>query len=178
MLALIDQNLRTPRKQHLDDLREKGLVAIAKAAGAFENEEEERHAREDALGAGWWPEHPAKEEILRAAYIRAIEISIASGSPKPISTLWVRGLNRFEAAVVEYKERIIVHWLTPDPPVALPPPFDEVNARMEEGIWAVGLEERVDGYIASFEQQGYPIEGRIWSDATAPGTKAFHIIGY
>jgi hypothetical protein len=179
MLERIDANLQRPTPAHLDALRKKPLWEIAQGNGDLRTQAEIEHARVIADDGPWWAGHESKEAILRTAYICAVELSLSSGRVKPILTLWVRGLDRFQAAVVETPTEIIVHWLTPDPPASKPPRASTVVPNMAEGIWAVAKDETIDGYVNAFMSGEYADAddpSRIKNPL--PGVKAFHVIGY
>lgn len=178
VLSRIDNDLRYPTQEKLDELKANTLLQLALK---HLSPEEMQHAQDHGLGNVWWPQYPNKEAILRNAYIAAVELSLATGGNKPILTFWVRGLNRFEAVVVETATQIIVHWLTPDPPNANPPdPNDpNVHPRMDEGVWAVAEAARIDAYVEPFTELNY--QGAADPERfknNVPGVKAWHVVHY
>ena len=213
VLARIDESLnREDLDESITRLKSNRLFEVADERQGLRSDEERRHAKEDAFNidaadenasaTGWWPEGQQveetgreREEIIRAAYLRALEVKRerkAAGQDKPIHTLWIRGSDRVEAYVVETGLEILVQWLTPDPPEyekssgrTTPPPADKVSPITDEGIWAVGTPARIDGYIARFDAVGGYAperrsvgEGRTVEYEGIAGAKAFHLISY
>ncbi len=179
--------------------KDKKLYDVGEDRGGITTDEEARHAREDAFNvdnSGWWADGGdvgetglEREKIFRAAYIRALEIKKeryeeSDGEVvKTIHTVWVRGLDRVEAYIVELEATILIQWLTPDVPPPtdpsrkVPPPVDLVSPLMDENIWAVGTDRRIKTYTDMFEEAQYPMPGDRTTQPL-PGITAFHVVGY
>jgi hypothetical protein len=181
MLSRIDKSLANPTQAQLDYLKKTPLGDVAKngyqgQGGFMKNQAERDHVDNDGLGKAWWPQDE-KEAILRSAYIKAVEIALNAGVRKPILTLWVRGMTRFEASVVETDTEILVVWLTPDPPPEAPvPPADTVKPKLDEGVFAIASPERIQKYVAMLDTKGYDTKNRV--EEFVPGAKVFNVISY
>lgn len=113
------------------------------------NEKEARHVKRHWYADdehSYWPNVPHKEQILRAGYVRAVELvkqSIADGQPSlPIVSYWICSGNHFQSIVCKSDHQITVILLTPYvshylgqylPPNVIP-----------EDMWLVANEAEID----------------------------------
>jgi len=131
--------------------------------------QDEGHMSGDIFGTNWWPDTPAnKADILRAAYIKAIELANEpgpQGDPKPIITYHIKGLEKdvFEVTVAATDREVHVLWLTPRAPApAGTPPLQE------QDLWLVGSKGRVTAAHNRYLDMGYA-EAEVPKVDPAPG---------
>lgn len=119
-----------------------------------------KHIEEEFFGASWWPGHEHREEIIRAAYIEAIDQAKKKDEHgdiigyMPIVTYWVRNTDHFEAVVTNTTREVHVFWLTPAPPMAGPPAKPE---KIEEKIVHIATKERIEDLRSKFPD-GYKLD--------------------
>jgi hypothetical protein len=92
---------------------EENIVDIAKRYGLLDDEEEERHLREDwydETGSGWWPGHPVAE-IVRHGYILMIEE--ANRHDLPVDAIWIPNQDAFRIAICRSPAQITMIFYTP-----------------------------------------------------------------
>ncbi len=172
---LVDQKLRTPTQQGLDDLRAgRSVFDLGVEASIIEETDEERHhvetevlGEEEDTGA-WWPTISEKEKVLRIAYVHAYELALTYGNPKPIVTLCVRGIKNderevFEVYVEETDHEIHVIWVTGGTSGMGDAPATENT--YPQRLWKIGTDEDIDRTWAR-----YPTTGE-YDDFSGPETK-------
>jgi len=86
--AAADQHLQVPTQAALDGLKTNARLSdrgLDPNVGVIEPGDKQ-HTDDDWFGPNWWSQFPDKEKIVREAYIKAIELSLANAQPKPIVT--------------------------------------------------------------------------------------------
>lgn len=180
-LRAIDRVLEEHMSDELMEKMKSGtLRGLASAYGFSSTGPEEAHIEETLGDDGWWSEFPAREDILMSAYIKAGELALDGRGRTPISTLWVRGMdNRFEATVVDLGERILVVWLTPDPPgPPNPPDASETREVLDSGIYAVASGATIQEYAKAFNDRGYVADPRVETYEAWGKASVFDVIFY
>lgn len=119
------------------------------------------HMNDDIFGSAFWPDAPAnKADILRAAYIKAIELAtepLPAAPAKPIVTYHIKGLAKdvFEVAVAATVHEVHILWMTPHAPMPSTPP-GTLPPLQEQDLWLVGSSERLAAVRARYPGLGYP----------------------
>jgi len=146
----VDEHLESPTFEHLEALR--------RGTALFQIGLDERivvsgdrvHVTQHILGSDWWGNEIAavSEPVLRAAYIHAIEVSLAHGidnhaEPLPIRSLWMAQADSavFEVHVVKSASQVTLVLVTPMPEDQEIPPVDRA---VFEDTWVIGTEERLN----------------------------------
>jgi hypothetical protein len=142
--------------------------------------QDEAHMTGDILGGNWWRDTPPnRADILRAAYVKAIELANEprpQGEPKPIITYHIRGLaaDVFEVAVAATDREVHVLWLTP----ATPAPGSGLQARPpleEQDLWMAASEQRVTTVRNRYLEMGYP-DNEVPQPESIPGIDGVRIM--
>lgn len=161
---LVDEKLRVPTQKGLDELKGgRGLFDLGVEASIIQGSEGDRHHIEvEVLGGdsdndAWWPAIPEKEKILRTAYCHAYEIALAHDDPKPIVTLWVRGITNeqqevFEMYVEETELEVHVIWVTSGTKGMGNAPATE-NTYIQR-LWKIGTDQNIDQTWARYPTSG------------------------
>jgi len=175
ILAGVDRHLRVPTQAALEGLKlDMPLTDRGRDpdVGVLTTDDK-THADNDWFGGNWWKDFQDKETIVKQAYIKALELSLAHKTPKPIVTYWISGLNTFEAAIGESDQQITVFLVTPPhPPAKLPPP----SASFVEQLWVIGRQERI-AEICEGYPKSYSIQHHV-TDTHAPNIKCVRVVGY
>lgn len=177
----VDAHLRSPNANHLRDLRSTSTLFQIGLDTRIALVSDGTHIQRNILGNSesdpecWWPELPDKEEILRSAYIHAVELSLAHaaathGPPLPIESLWIWGTEWiFEVIVSKSQSQITLVLITPKPPV--PRAHPPVEHTFMEDVWVVSSEARLDQIIADHE----PSHQKRLTKESIPGSSAAYI---
>lgn len=172
ILRRADEDLVVPSEEILDNLLNNQLWEAARARDVVE-ESDESHVKNDWFGSNWWPNVPLKQEVLRSAYVKAVQLAL-SGVPRPVVSLWICGAeDTFEAAVMDSPSQITVVLITPPHPKAQLPPE---AATFPDSVYAVAPAASIEAV-----RNGY--EGKYsLPDAEEPisssGVKVQRLIGY
>ena len=123
-MKLIDDFLEVPGtvQKNLVSNTQKDLLAIRESDEVGRGPvtpDEKKHILDQVLsdvhGEAWWPEIENKNHIIRAAYVKAIALATkGAGAPRPIKSIWIRGLHHFDMIVCNDKTQVTVIWLTPE----------------------------------------------------------------
>src|SRR5215472_17602964 len=125
IVAAADRHLRVPTQAVLEGLKTDMRLSDRGRDPdvAVLTSDDKPHTDNDWFGSTWWDKHQDKETIVKQAYIKAVELSLAHKTPKPIVTYWISGPDTFEASIGESDQQITVFLVTPPhPPAKLPPP--------------------------------------------------------
>jgi hypothetical protein len=159
-----DADLEVPTQELYDLLKAAGRLSQRGIdAGALEESDRE-HVEVVTLGEElreddekerkpWWPGIRLKEEIVRAGYLEAINISLKSQIPLPIVSYWVSGPETFEVVIAQSDHQITVFFITPKHDTRRVPRTQTATARTER-LWVVAPKQRIDAIKASFPE-GY-----------------------
>jgi hypothetical protein len=175
----LDEDLKKPDPNDLKDLKAGKPLADLGLAKQTLLPPEKTHLVDQWLDQ-WWPGFQKKEAVLRGGYIQAHEVAQAPlkatppASPKPIVSYWVTGTNQFEAYVLESEKQVTILLFTPSPPPVVPPAHP---AEMEERIWVVAHEQRIDEIRQSFPA-GYTVPAKTQPIPTEPAVKSQQLVGY
>jgi hypothetical protein len=118
------------------------------------------HMANDIFGAQWWPQAPLnKADILRAAYIKAVELAtqpLPAAPAKPIVTYHIKGMDKdvFEAVVTATDREVHVLWMTPSVPMPAAPPQQRPPLE-EQDVWLIGSAQRVASVRNRYLTLGY-----------------------
>ena len=141
------------------------------------------HIDDEVLGSGdeaYWAYHQNKAEIIRGAYIQALEMALGidrpnpPNPPKPIVSYWIQGLDTFEMIVSETPREVQVFMCTPPDKAAAVPP---APADVDESLWIVAGEPRVDAVRDRMASGNYEIEDKKPIEG-APGAFSQRLKGY
>lgn len=168
-----DSILGAPTEELLDGLKNAVRLSDRALAVGVISPGDKPHVDTDWFGASWWPDYPAKEEIVKDAYIKAMELSLANAEPKPVVSYWLYGLERFEAMVAESDHQVTLFIITPShPPVTLPPPTEALL----EKLWIIAKEDRIAEIRDSYPP-GYNMDQLI-EPGFPTGIKRLRVKGY
>ncbi|MCA9512684.1 MAG: hypothetical protein KC560_18390 [Myxococcales bacterium] len=160
----VDAHLASPTFEHLEALRRGTQLFQIGLDHGLVVEGDRKHVTQDIFGEDWWSSAIAaqSEPVVRAAYIHAIEVSLAHaidthGPPLPIHSLWMvqSEVDVFEAHVVKSNAQVTVILVTPKPPEDqdVPP----VGNAIREDAWVIGSDARLElvknRYPETYKQQ-------------------------
>lgn len=161
-ILMLDTHLRKPSRDLIDHIkRTPSIFSLLMSHGIASTQDERHHIKHHIAAEGtpsdrWWKDVPEQErsDVLRAAYIKAIELSTAStppNDPKPIVTYHVKGIDdprAFDVVLFETDFEIHVMWITPKPRASASkpaasgqPPYRPTSAPEEADV----TEEEIPG---------------------------------
>jgi hypothetical protein len=171
----------------LSDIAEKKL-AVGKDELVIRNPVEKAHSKDEFFGSNaalcFFPKTSNNDvgQIVRGAFIRALDLALAPAlpkPPKPIVSYWVvtgradGAPDAFEAFVAETEAEVHVLLLTPEPVNVPKPP---AGGDMREKLYVVATIPRIQAIEQEFKKPGYPV-----IPVPLPGTagvKCLQVIGY
>lgn len=173
ILRKADEDLESPTAEILDNLLDNDLWQAGRNRPVLKAGDE-AHVKDDWFGTNWWPNALLKEQVLRTAYAKAIQMALSDAKVRPVVSLWISGMTEtFEAAVMDSPQQITVVLLTPKHPETELPDVTEV---FPDTVYAVAPASAIDDIRASYQGK-YQLEA---AEEPIPGNgvKVQRLIGY
>jgi len=187
LIGNIDKCLEQPVQAFADELESETSMFDLGLQKTVVGPSDEAHCEGEFMGdAGdanaFWPHIDKKQEIIRGAYWKAINLAIKDEngnpypSPKPVITYWVRGLPQgvFEVAVSETEREVHVIWITEGKPMVQIVP--EALSPEDQKLWLVGEEGKIQTLFDKYPAAWLPEAPEPC--AAIPGVRSFKLPSY